>query len=159
MVLASCAANSTIASVPMLESPRLDKYSAGAMFFDWTKDGVDEDEETPVQLQTDSDTFAAEMEAKGVGTDRPVVVSCPSQSFHPILTCTSPVCDDAFVRRCCIAAEHALQTTATFACVLGECITTWSPRNLVLSHLDCTWLYFHPWAMAIPMFALHNLML
>ena len=49
---------------------------AGATFFDWTKDGVDEDEETPVQLQTDPDTFAAEMEAKGVGTDRPVVV-CP----------------------------------------------------------------------------------
>lgn len=48
----------------------------GATFFDWTKDGVDEDEETPVQLQTDPDTFAAEMEAKGVGTDRPVVV-CP----------------------------------------------------------------------------------
>ena len=49
----------------------------GATFFDWTKDGVDEDEETPVQLQTDSDAFAAEMEAKGVGTDRPVVVRPP----------------------------------------------------------------------------------
>lgn len=47
---------------------------AGATFFDWTKDGVDEDQEIPVQLQLDPDTFAAEMEAKGVGTDRPVVV-------------------------------------------------------------------------------------
>ena len=47
------------------------------MFIDWTKDGVDEDEETPVQLQLDAGTFAAEMEAKGVGTDRPVVVKCP----------------------------------------------------------------------------------
>ena len=67
----------------MLESPRLDKHSAGATFFDWTKDGVDEDEEAPVQLQIDSDTFAAEMEAKGVGTDRPVVVSCPSKVISP----------------------------------------------------------------------------
>ena len=48
---------------------------AGATFFDWTKDGVDGDEETPVQLQLDADIFAAELEAKGVGTDRPVVVS------------------------------------------------------------------------------------
>ena len=47
------------------------------MFIDWTKDGVDEDEETPVQLQLDAGTFAAEMEAKGVGTDRPVVVGRP----------------------------------------------------------------------------------
>lgn len=53
-------------------------FSSGATFFDWTKDGVDEDQDIPVQLQTDSDTFAAEMEAKGVGTDRPVVVR-PSQ--------------------------------------------------------------------------------
>ncbi len=82
MVLASCPKNITIASVPLLESPRLDKHSAGATFFDWTKDGVDEDEEAPVQLQIDSDTFAAEMEAKGVGTDRPVVVSCPYRLFH-----------------------------------------------------------------------------
>jgi 3-mercaptopyruvate sulfurtransferase SseA len=82
MVLASCPKNITIASVPLLESPRLDKHFAGATFFDWTKDGVDEDEEAPVQLQIDSDTFAAEMEAKGVGTDRPVVVSCPSRLFH-----------------------------------------------------------------------------
>ncbi|DBB04561.1 TPA: hypothetical protein ACH3X1_012641 [Trebouxia sp. C0004] len=52
----------------------LEGHIPGATFFDWTKDGVDEEEETPVQLQIDSDTFAAEMEAKGVGTDRPVVV-------------------------------------------------------------------------------------
>ena len=69
----------------------MEKYSAGATFVDWTKDGADEDEETPVQLQIDSDTFAAEMEAKGVGTDRPVVVSCPSQSFSPTLTRTLTV--------------------------------------------------------------------
>ncbi len=96
MVLASCAENIRIASVPMLESPRLDNHSAGATFFDWTKDGVDEDEETPVQLQIDSDTFAAEMEAKGVGTDRPVVVSYLSQSSHPTLTCTSTVYTQRF---------------------------------------------------------------
>ena len=107
------------ASVSMLESPRLDKHSAGATFFDWTKDGVDEDEETPVQLQIDSDTFAAEMEAKGVGTDRPVVVSCPSQSFHPISTCASTVYNAPYVHRCHIAAEHALQKTATLVCVFG----------------------------------------
>lgn len=81
----------------MWESQRLDKHSAGATFFDWTKDGVDEDEETPVQLQIDSDTFAAEMEAKGVGTDRPVVVSCASKSFHSTLICTSTV----YTRRFC----------------------------------------------------------
>ncbi|KAL3136963.1 hypothetical protein ABBQ32_006565 [Trebouxia sp. C0010 RCD-2024] len=52
----------------------LEGHIPGATFFDWTKDGVDEDQDIPVQLQTDSDTFAAEMEAKGVGTDRPVVV-------------------------------------------------------------------------------------
>ncbi|DBB13749.1 TPA: hypothetical protein ACH3X3_000757 [Trebouxia sp. C0006] len=52
----------------------LEGHIPGATFVDWTKDGADEDEETPVQLQIDSDTFASEMEAKGVGTDRPVVV-------------------------------------------------------------------------------------
>lgn len=33
-----------------------------------------------MQLQIDPDTFAAEMEAKGVGTDRPVVVCPPLMS-------------------------------------------------------------------------------
>jgi 3-mercaptopyruvate sulfurtransferase SseA len=46
----------------------------GAVFFDWTKDGIDQESNVPVQLQMDSDAFAAAMEAKGVGTDRPVVV-------------------------------------------------------------------------------------
>ena len=50
---------------------------------------MDEDEETPVQLQLHADTFAAEMEAKGVGTDRPVVVSfastpCPHTLSHAL---------------------------------------------------------------------------
>lgn len=91
MVLASGAENTQCARLTtfrMLEPLRLDKHCAGATFFDWIKDGVDEDEETPVQLQIDSDTFAAEMEAKGVGTGRPVVVSCPSWLFHPTLICT-----------------------------------------------------------------------
>ena len=45
------------------------------MFVDWTKDGIDQESNVPVQLQMDSDAFAAAMEAKGVGTDKPVVVS------------------------------------------------------------------------------------
>lgn len=52
-----------------------DGICVGAIFIDWTQDGVDlDDSDTPVQLQTDSDIFAAEMQAKGIGTDRPIVV-------------------------------------------------------------------------------------
>jgi 3-mercaptopyruvate sulfurtransferase SseA len=46
----------------------------GAVFLDWTRDGVDADDPVPVQLLADSGAFAAALEAKGVGSDRPVVV-------------------------------------------------------------------------------------
>ena len=36
--------------------------------------GIDEDDEAPIQLQTSAGLFAAEMEAMGIGTDRPAVV-------------------------------------------------------------------------------------
>ena len=56
--------------------PRQVLHAVGAIFIDWTQDGVDQDaSDTPVQLQTDSSIFAAEMQAKGISTDRPVVVS------------------------------------------------------------------------------------
>jgi hypothetical protein len=48
----------------------------GAVFLNWTRDGLDLDNLVPVQLQPDVNTFASALEAKGVGSDRPVVVRC-----------------------------------------------------------------------------------
>ena len=52
----------------------LDGHIPGAVFWDWTSVGIDEDDEAPIQLQTNARLFAAEMEALGIGTDRPAVV-------------------------------------------------------------------------------------
>lgn len=45
------------------------------MFFDWTKDAIDTLATAPVQMQMQPDLLAAALEAKGVGSDKPVVVS------------------------------------------------------------------------------------
>lgn len=90
----------------MTSSPGVD---TGAIFIDWTQDGIDHDaSDTPVQLQTDSAIFAAEMQAKGITTDRPVVVcpqpvtvlrrllycivstKTPIRSYRPKTSCVSP---------------------------------------------------------------------
>lgn len=47
--------------------------------------GIDEDDEAPIQLQTNAGLFAAEMEAMGIGTDRPAVVR-PAVS-HSVAHC------------------------------------------------------------------------
>eukprot|EP00891_Asterochloris_glomerata_P005951 jgi/Astpho2/5951/Aster-x1316 len=52
----------------------LDGHIPGAVFWDWTSVGIDEDDEAPIQLQTNAGLFAAEMEAMGIGTDRPAVI-------------------------------------------------------------------------------------
>eukprot|EP00877_Chromochloris_zofingiensis_P002229 jgi/Chrzof1/12006/Cz06g17250.t1 len=52
----------------------LEGHIPGAVFVDWTRDGIDPDADVPVQLQMDPDLFAAAMEAKGVASDKPVVV-------------------------------------------------------------------------------------
>lgn len=52
----------------------LQGHIPGAVFVNWTKDGIDSLEGVPVQLQTDPDLFAASMEAKGVSSDQPVVI-------------------------------------------------------------------------------------
>lgn len=70
-------------------------FMQGAVFVDWTRDGIDPDADVPVQLQMDPDLFAAAMEAKGVASDKPVVVSaaltsqlvdstCAQQPKHPL---------------------------------------------------------------------------
>ncbi|KAI8474551.1 MAG: rhodanese domain-containing protein [Monoraphidium minutum] len=52
----------------------LEGHIPGAVFFNWTKDGVDASQAAPVQLEADSDAFHAMLEAKGVDSERPVVV-------------------------------------------------------------------------------------
>lgn len=64
----------------------------GAAFWDWTHDGCWPGGQPPVQLQTDGDVFAAEAEAKGVGTDRPVVVSRACRR-PGLLVCLYRVCE------------------------------------------------------------------
>lgn len=46
----------------------------GAVFFNWTRDGIDDSDAVPAQLQIDPGLFAAAAEARGVSSDRPVVV-------------------------------------------------------------------------------------
>eukprot|EP00192_Tetraselmis_astigmatica_P013495 CAMPEP_0117665392 /NCGR_PEP_ID=MMETSP0804-20121206/9784_1 /TAXON_ID=1074897 /ORGANISM="Tetraselmis astigmatica, Strain CCMP880" /LENGTH=341 /DNA_ID=CAMNT_0005472799 /DNA_START=125 /DNA_END=1147 /DNA_ORIENTATION=- len=46
----------------------------GASFVSWLSDGIDSSSQVPAQVTTDNALFAACMEEKGVGTDRPVVV-------------------------------------------------------------------------------------
>lgn len=45
------------------------------MFWDWTKDAIDTTASAPVQLQQEPDLLAAALEAKGVSSDKPVVVN------------------------------------------------------------------------------------
>lgn len=47
----------------------------GAVFWDWTKDAIDTSAPVPAQLQTNPDLLAAALEAKGISSDKPVVVS------------------------------------------------------------------------------------
>lgn len=47
----------------------------GAVFWDWTKDAIDATAGAPVQLQQQPDLLAAALEAKGISSDKPVVVS------------------------------------------------------------------------------------
>lgn len=58
----------------------------GAVFLDWTRDAIDTSSELPVQLQQDADLLAAALEAKGVSSDKPVVVS---RSSDPVTACRS----------------------------------------------------------------------
>jgi len=55
-----------------------DEYARGhiptASFFSWTADAIDASTSVPAMLTWDADEFAATVEAKGVGTDVPVVV-------------------------------------------------------------------------------------
>jgi len=46
----------------------------GAVFFDWTRDGIDESASSAVQMQMHPDVLAAALEAKGVSPEKPVVV-------------------------------------------------------------------------------------
>ena len=93
---------------------------AGATFFDWTKDGINEDEETPVQLQTDADSFAAEMEAKGVGTDRPVVVRlCTSSS-----ACARQHCPHSLSCTSCTSSAWCIPLVSHHSAFGGGCHTT-----------------------------------
>lgn len=52
----------------------LDGHIPGAVFWDWRTDGIDMTTAVPVQLQCDADLLAAALEAKGVSSDRLVVV-------------------------------------------------------------------------------------
>lgn len=79
-VLASAFTSDYASCLPWHHISQSDVLCPGAIFIDWTQDGIDHDaSDTPVQLQTDSSIFAAEMQAKGISTDRPVVVA--SQAF------------------------------------------------------------------------------
>ena len=51
----------------------LSAHIPGAVFVDWTRDIVDLEDDTPVQLAS-LDVFAGAMEEKGVGTDKTVVI-------------------------------------------------------------------------------------
>ena len=84
-----CTETSTLCPpVPVQRLPcsYLDGHIPGAVFWDWTSVGIDEDDEAPIQLQTNAGLFAAEMEAMGIGTDRPAVVR-PAVS-HSVAHCT-----------------------------------------------------------------------
>ncbi|KAI5081847.1 hypothetical protein GOP47_0001590 [Adiantum capillus-veneris] len=52
----------------------LEGHIPGAVFFNWVKDGVVHDSDIPVQLTTDTEEFSSLMEAKGVSTEKSVVV-------------------------------------------------------------------------------------
>ncbi|KAF8060571.1 STR1 [Scenedesmus sp. PABB004] len=52
----------------------LEGHVPGAVFWDWTATAIDAGAGTPLQLETAPDLLAAALEAKGVGSDRPVVV-------------------------------------------------------------------------------------
>lgn len=59
----------------------------GAVFWDWTKDGLDLSASALVQLQTEPDLLAAALEAKGVSSETPVVVRVPGHWLHNSHAC------------------------------------------------------------------------
>ncbi|KAG6555719.1 hypothetical protein Mapa_002957 [Marchantia paleacea] len=52
----------------------LEGHIPGAIFFSWVKDGLDAQASVPLQLMKDTNDFAPVMEAKGVSTEKPVVI-------------------------------------------------------------------------------------
>eukprot|EP00775_Hariotina_reticulata_P006530 gene6530-6758_t len=51
----------------------LEAHIPGAVFFDWTRDAIDMEAASAVQMQMQPDVLAAALEAKGVSHEKPVV--------------------------------------------------------------------------------------
>lgn len=78
-----CCCNDAFTSTPeyiavmLLIDARLHTPAQGAVFVDWTRDGIDTAAPVAAQLLSDAGALAAALEAKGVSADRTVVVRAP----------------------------------------------------------------------------------